>query len=356
MSSASIRETVARTLVRLLEAYSPSGSETEAVKVFTELARELGYYRIWIDEAGNAHAVTAAGSPVVALMGHIDTVPGKIPVSRKNGIIRGRGAVDAKAALASFLVAGVSEGLGDCAIQVSALLGEEADSPGARFLVEKRFYVPFIIVGEPTNTTGIAIGYRGSALLRIQCKGEGGHSSSPNIGDSALEKFLESFKRLENLMGISATIVELHSWAPTRNVLPLKAYGYVDLRLSVEINQTINNLKNLIGSALADGCIAQVESYTPPVKVRPQDPVPRSLGRALLKLGIKPKYVVKRGTSDMNLLYPSCTGSIAAYGPGDAKLAHTKKEAVSENDLALSVKILAKSLRSLCRTTNSESS
>ncbi len=342
MSDASLRETVARVLVRLLEAYSPSGSEEEAIGVFTEVAEELGFPRVWVDGAGNAHASTSGGPPRVALIGHIDTVPGELPVSRGNGVIRGRGAVDAKGPLTVFLVAASS--IGDaCPVQVSALVGEEADSPGARFLVNTGFYAPYILVGEPTGTDGIAIGYRGSIKIRVECRGGGGHSSSPEIGDSALDRFLVFVAKLRGLPGVSASIVELHTHARADNVLPELARGLVDLRVSRELDP---DMVMTMGDLL--GCTVRTEGYTAPVRVRPQEPVPRSLARALLELGLRPRYLVKRGTSDMNILYPACSDSIAAYGPGDASLSHTDREFVEERDLELAVKVVAASLGYLC--------
>ncbi len=343
MNNASARDLVARILVRLLESYSPSGKEDEAVKVFVEIAKELGYPSVWIDEVGNAHALTGSGPPKVALVGHIDTVPGRMPTVRRGGIIRGRGAVDAKGPLAVFLVAATSTINNRCTVQVSALVGEETDSRGAKFLVSSGFHVPFILVGEPTGVDAIAIGYRGSAKLYIECKGDGGHASSPEIGDSALDRFLLLVARLRGLRGTSAAVVELHTYARARNMLPELAIGRVDLRIIGGLDiDVIREISEMLG------CKAYVEDYTAPVRVRPQDPVPRSIARALLGLGIRPRYLIKRGTSDMNILYPVCADSIAAYGPGDASLSHTDGEFVAEKDLELSVKVVARSLAYLC--------
>lgn len=347
MSSASIRETVARILVRLLEAYSPSGREEGAIEVFKEAAEELGFHKIWTDEAGNAHASTGNGPPKVALIGHIDTVPGKLPVSRENGVIRGRGAVDAKGPLATFLTAAYLAGKEDCGIQVSALIGEESDSPGARFLVETGFYVPYMVVGEPTNTSGVAIGYRGSASVLLQCRGLGGHSSSPEVGDSALAKLLRVVEKLGSVRGFSVAVVELHAWSPYENMLPTHAEARLDLRLGFEAGPDL-----IFKVEAPEDCRLEVARLSPPVRVRPQDPVPRALVRSMLQLGVRPRITVKRGTSDMNLLYPKCAGSIAAYGPGDPSLAHRiDDEWVLEKDLEKAVRILVFALDNLCNST-----
>ena len=89
-------------------------------------------------------------------------------------------------------------------------------------------------------------------------------------------------------------------------------------------------------------------TYTPPVRVKPQVPVVRSLQRALLERGLKPRLVVKRGTSDMNLLQ-AITGSIAAFGPGDPRLSHTPGERVSLDEVVEASMIIASALNMLCR-------
>ena len=41
----------------------------------------------------------------IVLLGHMDTVPGDIPVRQEDGKLYGRGSVDAKGPLATFIVA-----------------------------------------------------------------------------------------------------------------------------------------------------------------------------------------------------------------------------------------------------------
>src|SRR2546425_5313684 len=89
----------------LLEAYSPSGREGQAVSTFLRLARSLGF-TAHADREGNAIARIGTGRPQVMFLGHIDTVEGELPVRIARGKVTGRGACDAKGALAAALVAG----------------------------------------------------------------------------------------------------------------------------------------------------------------------------------------------------------------------------------------------------------
>src|SRR5687768_13228347 len=109
------------TLIGLVSQYSPSGQESGAVEWLVERMKSLHYDEAFIDEVGNAIGVMGKGSKQAVLLGHIDTVPGEIPISLTPGpshlraersaseveagreVLWGRGSVDAKGPLASFV-------------------------------------------------------------------------------------------------------------------------------------------------------------------------------------------------------------------------------------------------------------
>ena len=68
------------TLIGLVEHYSPSGGERDAVEWLVERMQTLGFDKSFVDGAGNAVGVMGSGPKQVVLLGHIDTVPGEIPV------------------------------------------------------------------------------------------------------------------------------------------------------------------------------------------------------------------------------------------------------------------------------------
>lgn len=330
---------MAETLLSLLSEYSPPGREEAATRVFMERAMYLGL-EAWRDEAGNVYASTSRRGPwLLALIGHIDTVPGWVEPRVSGNIVYGRGAVDAKGPLASMLHAAAAAGKG---VIVAGLVGEEDDSRGAKLLLEKGVPARMVIIGEPTGGDGIAIGYRGSYKLRVICTASGGHSSAPWMGDSALDKVLALIERLEtkhpggSIWKPSIAVTGLCT-SMTRNVIPTRAEAWLDARVppghrSAEL---ASRSLRIIEDA---GCMGEVVDTVEPVRVNPASPVPRSLQRAMLRTGIKPRPVVKAGTSDMNLLAPA-VDSIAAFGPGDPSLSHTPHERVSEAELEAAAKI-----------------
>ena len=91
------------TLIGLVKHYSPSGQEQGAVEWLVERMQALGFDEAFADDAGNAVGMMGNGPKQVVLLGHIDTVPGEIPVHMDDNILYGRGSVDAKGPLACFV-------------------------------------------------------------------------------------------------------------------------------------------------------------------------------------------------------------------------------------------------------------
>ncbi|MEM2730138.1 MAG: M20/M25/M40 family metallo-hydrolase [Candidatus Korarchaeum sp.] len=329
---------VAEVLLRLLRIYSPNGGERALEDELVRIARELGL-EAHSDSVGNV--IIEKGEARVALIGHYDTVPGELEVSSGREI-RGRGAVDAKGPLASMLVAA---SLSSYPVMVAALVDEEGESKGALSLL-KRGIPSYVVVGEPSNTTGVVISYRGSARLVVECRGKGGHSS--HIGDSALDKLLDSLNAIRgySFPGASLNVIRVCGGS-SFSVLPKSASAEVDFRFS-ERNDAMSILGE-IARLVHEGCRVGLHRITDPISVKPSDPVPRALVRAILSSGAEPKLLRKYGTSDMNLLAEGAR-SIAAYGPGRSELAHTEDEAVSADDLEFAVGVYLRAVEQLHTT------
>ena len=87
-------------LEEMLSIPSPSTQERELGQWLVSRLRAMGF-AARRDEAGNVIAFWGSGPREVLLLGHIDTVPGFIPVRREGDRLLGRGAVDAKGPLAA---------------------------------------------------------------------------------------------------------------------------------------------------------------------------------------------------------------------------------------------------------------
>src|ERR1700752_5016003 len=90
-------------LERMLRIPSVSGQEGEVARFLVDQMRALGFQG-YVDGAGNAVGEAGEG-PQIVLLGHIDTVPGLVPVRIEDGKLYGRGSVDAKGPFATFVAA-----------------------------------------------------------------------------------------------------------------------------------------------------------------------------------------------------------------------------------------------------------
>ena len=349
--SASLARLGLKTLYELVSIPSPSGSEGRAVKYLLEVADRLGL-DAWVDRVGSFYAAPRKSpQPVLVLASHVDTVRDWYPARVEGDTVYGRGAVDAKGPLVSMLMAlALIAGEDPAApVMVAGLVGEEADSPGAKYFLQTApRSIRHVVIGEPTGATRVAIGYRGSARIRVVCRARGGHSASPEPGSSALELAAELVMALRT----RGRRVSETSYTPVllvagdgSNVVPTRAELVLDTRIppGKSLVDALRELENV----LPEGCVAeQIGEYVEPVRVSLNEPAPRALIRAILEAGEKPRPVIKAGTSDMNYLV-RLTRSIAAYGPGDPSLAHTREEKLSLRELELAIRVYSAASRRL---------
>ena len=340
-------------LLRLLEKYSPTGEEEEAAEELASWAGTVGL-NSRIDRVGNVFLTPRDADIVTVLLaGHIDTVPGWIEPGIGKGRIWGRGAVDAKGPLASMATALllVSKIDPSCPVGVAGLVGEEGDSRGAWRLVRERLVPPYVVIGEPSSGDKVVVGYRGGFHVEVECRGMGGHSSSPHLADSALDKAISLVEAVKPMFDStdpstpSVAITGLQAWEGW-NVIPRRAHVRLDVRVPPGADD--GNVALELARLVKDhGCSGFFHPGLKPIRVSVNSPVPRALSRSLLQLGLKPRPVVKRGTSDMNILGLQAK-SIAAYGPGDSSMAHTEMEVVSVEELGLAAEVYKRSILELC--------
>jgi len=331
----------AELLYVLLSNYSPTFHEGEAVKALKEfVAEKLQYDNVWTDESGNLIAKYGSGTVRVALIGHIDTVPGPLKVEWRDGVLKGRGAVDAKGPLSAAFVGAsqASKYIDGLQVYVIAAVGEEGPSHGAQQLIKDRWRFDQVIILEPTNTSKVVIEYRGSSLVSIECSSPGGHSSTPWAFSSACDKLFTIYSRAKEISGETRSsgkypVISLVkvSCGETANTLPQHGETLLNLRIPYGMERT--QVEEMLNDLMPEGCTYRLMNYTPPVKSRLGGLAPRALMRALIRQGIKPTPARKLGTSDMNLLYRKVTSDIAAYGPGKSELSHTNQEEITLKEL-----------------------
>lgn len=321
-------------LIDLVSIPSVSGEEeacaNHLASFFESVDRE-----VWIDDCGN---VRVPGDESVLLTSHIDTVPGDVPVTVEDGVLWGRGSVDAKGSLAAMAVAAVHTGA-----SFVGVIGEEVDSAGAHYLVEHREQPDAVINGEPSGSNGITLGYRGLLGGTYVSTSESGHSSRPT--PNAIQHAIAWWNRVE-------AALEPDEWQSVFDRVTTKPVavegGTTDDGLSLEMtmnvqlrvppSMTTDAVREIADGQLDDGTVTWWDDV-PPVMESPRTPLARAFRAAIRAEGEEPRMLRKTGTSDMNVFAAAWDVPIVTYGPGDSGLDHTPDEHIKldEYDLAISV-------------------
>lgn len=386
---------------------SLSRQEADAARWLVEQMRANGFERAFVDEAGNA--VGELGDPaaprLIVLLGHIDTVPGNIPVrieaSANGDILYGRGSVDAKGPLASFVAGAAGFGAararqaGLRVVVVGAVEEEAATSKGARFIAS-RFNgtterIPdACIIGEPSHWNRVTLGYKGRLLLDLTADQPTAHTAGPDAS-------------------IASVVVDLWNWvtahAAAHNAGKDKAFDQLSPSLRRFITSTNDEMHDLVDAQFAwrlpvgfDAGALRADLQAWPSrgdKASPGGDQPlggdkplggdRPLGlsgtltprlqfhftgeerawrgdrnnllvRSFLA-GVKTEdpsaqlgFVLKTGTSDMNVVAPLWRCPIVAYGPGDSALDHTPHEHLPLDEYWKAVKVISHTLAAYSAT------
>ncbi len=137
--------------------------------------------------------------PTVVFSTHIDCVPPFFPSRVADGILHGRGACDAKGALAAQVMA--AERLREAGEEKVGLLfvvGEERGSDGAlaanQFAPGARFFVN----GEPTGSR-LGLATRGVLRVKLLATGRAAHSSQPERGINAIDRLIDALIELRRI-------------------------------------------------------------------------------------------------------------------------------------------------------------
>jgi len=150
-------------------------------------------------------AIGPRDAPVVVLHGHLDVVPGRseqfAPRIEGDRLI-GRGAYDMKGALAAMMCA-LHDVAAESRMRVRFLCAPDEESEELHIrstdeMVRRGFVGDFAITGEPT---GLHVGVQAKGVLacRIVVRGRAAHGSTPWLGDNAVLKAIDVFRRIETL-------------------------------------------------------------------------------------------------------------------------------------------------------------
>jgi LysW-gamma-L-lysine carboxypeptidase len=346
----------------MLEAYTPSGSEARLAELLNDEMASLGFH-VARDQVGNVIGEVGERGPKILLCGHMDTVPGEIPVRLEDDWLYGRGAVDAKSALAAMLL-GCNEAskraTAPFRATVVGAVEEETSSRGVKSLISQNSLYDLAVFGEPSGVGRLIIGYKGSLKLRATFQTLGGHSAAPWLSRNSLEESFEFWKTLKRSLlqndssqkftVITGCITGANAGESEKSI-PKKALLNIDVRIPPDVNpqQVIHKIANLakkyeqkhpdVRTSLEfiDQC---------PAYIGPSNSIAVQAFRWAVKncIGGQVELLKKTGTSDMNLFAQTHHVPMIAYGPGDSALDHTENERIFIREYLDSVEVLASAI------------
>jgi len=362
--SAATRSSFAESFLKSLVAIpSLSKQEHEAVGWLVSQMDALGYDQAFIDDAGNAVGileppVIGPDTETVMLLGHIDTVPGDVPVSVRDGKLFGRGSVDAKGSLATFVLAAAAAQRPPSRriVVVGAVEEEATSSKGARFIAS-HYRPDWCVIGEPSGSQAVTLGYKGRWHVRGTIERPAAHSAGPLA--TTTEVLFDRWQQMVALRGdlnyevtslFRQTQIALDSVNSGSDGMRQWTEFRIGLRLPPNFDadsfsvRAASILEGAPGSEFT--CRIRFEGY----ETAHQEPRSSSLvqrfNRAFREQHRQPRHKLKTGTSDMNVVAPVWNCPIVAYGPGDSSLDHTPHEHLPWEELHAAIKLLTAVLES----------
>ena len=347
----------------MLEIYSPSGKEKKLALFLKDKLSNLGFRNVRLDDVGNVYGEVGRGSPVILFCGHMDTVPGWIPVRLEDGKLYGRGAVDAKSSLAAMISAAYELSLKTIGgrVLVAGVVDEERNARGIRRLSREHLKVNYAIFGEPSGLRNITFAYKGRLDLRIRCRTKTGHIGAQQLYDNAIEKSYELWSRLRKVFesrrsphgifySVTPCLTSIRSRRSTGSI-PDECSIRIDVRLPP-------TFKCAEGISLAEGAIEQfrdenrkvrvhltVSDFVEPFVADRNTILMKSLNESIGEISNKPpRFVRKTGTGDMNIYGSKMGIPVATYGPGDAQLSHTENEYIELEEYRASIDVYRKTV------------
>jgi acetylornithine deacetylase len=316
----------------LVDCDSTTGREGDVTDIVAALLGGRGWDVVEQPLDGRRRNLLArVGASPVVLSTHLDCVPPFFPSRLEGAVLFGRGACDAKGIAAAQIAAAERLRADGTPVGLLFVAGEERGSDGARAAASLAYGSRYLVDGEPTDSR-MAVATRGVWRVRLHAAGRAAHSSTPHLGESAIEKLVDALVALRGLelpadadLGRTTYSVGLIEGGVAPNVVPPHAMAEIVFR-------TIGDVAPLARAVAPLARLARVEEVLviPPV-------------RMLTVEGFD--TAVFPFTTDVPLL--GAWGAPALFGPGSIAVAHTDEEHVRVEELTAAVGAYVRIARAL---------
>jgi acetylornithine deacetylase len=319
----------------LVDIDSTTGSEADAARWLAQRLRDLRY-RVTeqrLDGGRSNIWATPGDQPAaIVLSTHVDCVPPFFPSSIRDGCLYGRGACDAKGILAAQVAAAERvRAAGEQRVGLLFVVGEERGSDGAAAANTLANSSRFLINGEPTENR-LATGTRGVLRVRLHATGRAAHSSTPERGESAIDKLLDALAALKAMplpsssaFGATFYNVGLIEGGVAPNVIPPHASAEIMFRTVGPADEVLSVVKRLEPQVRVSEVLRVEPVRTHTVPGFPTSSFPF--------------------TTDIPLL--DRWGTPLLFGPGSIEVAHTDHEHLALSDLNAAVDGYERLIRAL---------
>ncbi|MFJ7153158.1 M20/M25/M40 family metallo-hydrolase [Streptomyces sp. NPDC100445] len=328
-------------LTRVVGVPSVSGDEGELAAYLAEWCRERGM-EAHVDAVGNLVAARGRGPRRLLLLGHLDTVPHRWPAAWRGQELWGRGSVDAKASLAAFLeVLAHADIPEDGRLVVVGAVEEEISSSKGAFHARDHYPADAVVIGEPSGAHKLTLGYFGLFKLRVTAAVTTGHSAGMDAV-SAPDRLIDALAAIRADVLAAApdalsAVIEVGSETGRQ-----RSRGTGVLNFRVPPGADLDALRAAALAHTGDDVTVEVLRATPGYAGGRSGPLVKVFTRAFADAGIRPRFVVKKGTSDMNTLATTWHDvPMVAYGPGDSALDHTDEERIGAMEYRTARSLLA---------------
>jgi len=360
--------TMTRKLIRI-NSENPPGREGEIASFVAERLSEIGL-KAWVDRFGDGRA-NAIGifkwgdGGKLLLLTHLDTVPAGEgwSISPFGGVVRdgkiyGRGAADAKGAIASML--GALKAVMDSGIQLkgevifAAVADEEVNSEGVKRLIAKKISVDYAVVGEPTDLQ-VCIAHKGRLVILASFHGKPAHASAPHFGINTIyaasefalqiEKLSRRLIKEHSLLGTPTIAPTIISGGSKDNVIPDKVEVIIDRRTlpGEKLETVVSDLRKeaeKVAETRKTRAEIKIKRWIPPAETESDSRIVSAALEAVSEaLGMKTEPRGFNATCDMSFLVNEVKIPSIILGPGSLTQAHAVDEWVSIKELVLAAKI-----------------
>ena len=375
--SGSVEEQVRRLLSDLIAIPSYGAQEEAIVGYLVKRFEGRGIHCRVTELDGkrlNVVAEIGAGTKAIVLNSHVDTVPPGDPALwltdplapvEKDGVIYGRGAMDAKGCLTAMIVAFETlarrrDGLLGRVI-LMAVGGEECGGLGTKTEVANGLRADAAIVGESTRLVPM-VAHKGVLRLEVEVSGRAAHASDPEAGVNAIVAMgpilmaLDDLagkvrQRLEAYTGKASLVISTILGGVALNVIPASCMLSIDRRvLPTETEEdATREIVETVNRALppASGARVQVRKvrFVPPACTDSKEPIVAAaeqaasavLGRSIRAAGFS-------ATCDMTYLVNGGGIPTVILGPGEIGVAHQANEHIAVDQMALAVDVFTRTI------------